>query len=128
MLDIYSKQHFDISPLSDTYGLEILKKAFKSAAISRTSEETHSRYLKTSKPEYENVLRICSLDALECWYGFIFTKNESPYKLNETLSLQLEGLELVCSDGQVSTSEESKSKIELEVQPNDDHMIILRRT
>ena len=128
MLDIYSKQHFDISPLSDAYGLEILKKAFKGAAITRTSEETHSRYLKTSRPDYENVLRICSLDALECWYGFIFTKNESPYKLSETLSLQLEGLQVVCADSQVITNEESKSKIKLEIQPNDDHMIILRRT
>ena len=99
MLDIYSKQNLDISPLSDDYGLEILKKAFKGAAFSRTSEDTHSRYLRTSRPDYEDVLRICSLDALECWYGFIFTKNESPYKLRETLSLQLEGLDLVCADG-----------------------------
>ena len=74
------------------------------------------------------MVRISSLDALDCWYGFIYTNNQSQYNLRESLSLELEGLELIHTDGKTYRSEATKGEIELEIASKDDHVIIMRRT
>ena len=42
MLDIYSKQHLEITPLPDAYGFDKLTRAVKNAAVSRTPKETQT--------------------------------------------------------------------------------------
>ena len=93
MIDLYSKEELEIKPLSDAYGMEVFAKALKHAAMTRIPEENHVKYL-ADNPDYEDVIRIKSLDALECWYGFIYTLNNSSYRLRETMIPKLEGLEV----------------------------------
>ena len=108
MLDIYSKQHLEITPLPDAYGFDILTRAVKNAAVSRTPKDTHLSYLAQSRPDYSGVVRISSLEALDCWYGFIYTTNQSQYTLRESLTLELEGLELIHTDGKTYQREGTK--------------------
>ena len=58
---------------------------------------------------------------LKCWYGFIYTNNLSPYILEEDMTPDLEGLEVIYpqTDGE---------KIELRLDARQDHIVILRRS
>lgn len=55
-----------------------------------------------------------------CWYGFIYTKNDSPYALRETFTPQLNGFQ------QTWPIEES-ADIEINIPSGGDHIIVLRR-
>ena len=69
----------------------------------------------------DKVYRITDVECLDCWYGFIYTANNSPYKLKETIRPTLEGLEVVwpaTDDGD----------IEFSIEAGGDHVVILKRT
>lgn len=42
-----------------------------------------------------DVIRISDVECLDCWYGFIYTQNNSKYALRETIRPALEGLVVV---------------------------------
>ena len=47
-------------------------------------------YLAEDENYGTDVFRVTDIDplrniALDCWYGYIYTRNESPYRLQETL-------------------------------------------
>jgi hypothetical protein len=56
------------------------------------------------------------LESTKCWYGFIYTRNDSLNKLVEKLVPELEGLEIF-----------GKDNYDLSLLPGTDHIIILRR-
>ena len=68
--------------------MEVLAKALKHAAMTRTTEEQQQKYL-ANKIDYSDAIRVTSLSDLNCWYGFIYTSNDSLYKLKETLTPDL---------------------------------------
>ena len=65
-----------------------------------------------------------ALDSLGCWYGFVYTCNYSHYKLRETMKFELEGLEIAETTGKAYSSD----TVELDLEPNEEHIVILRRT
>ena len=72
-------------------------------------------------PDYaDNVWRITDVECLDCYYGFIYTKNGSKYRLKETLRPQLNGLEI---NWPVVDSDD----VEIDIPPGGDHIVILRR-
>ena len=42
--------------------------------------------------------RISDVEALNCWYGFIYTKNGSQFPMTETMRPNLQGLEVAYPD------------------------------
>ena len=63
-----------------------------------------------------------SLDAVESWFGFIYTKNESTQALKEEITPKLVGLEVMHRMSNLDGS------ISLDVRRGYDDIIILRRT
>ena len=71
-------------------------------------------------PDYTEVYRVQDMGTFGCWYGFIYTKNDSPFDLRETFSPQLDGF-------QQAWPIEKTPDIELNLKPGEDHIIVLRR-
>ena len=42
-------------------------------------------YLKDNQDYNNDVWRISDVESLNCYYGFIYTRNESKYRLKETV-------------------------------------------
>ena len=43
----------------------------------------------------QSAFRLSDMDCLDCWLGFIYTMNGSSKKIRETLTLRLEGLDVL---------------------------------
>ena len=65
--------------------------------------------------------KVITLEAGDLWYGFIYTNNPSNKGYEETLKLEIEGLEVV---GKVVQNGELK----LQGKPDSDDIIVLKRT
>ena len=80
------------------------------------------QYYLEDTPDYgTDVIRISNVECLNCWYGFIYTRNDSQFRLTETMRPTLEGLEVIYPplvDDQ---------DIEFSIEPGQDHIVILRR-
>lgn len=105
-------------------GMQVLARALKGAALELTPEDQRDAYLADSNEDYgSDVIRVTDVQSIDCWYGFIYTQNRSPYRLKETLCPELTGLEVVWPQP-TSDSE----YIELDIPAGHDHIIILKRT
>ena len=120
LVDIYGPESHDIQPVDDAFGKSLLVKAMKHAAMSIDSIEK-TNYL-ADKKDYKDCIRATDIGDIGCWYGFIYTKNNSPYRLKETITLDLKGLEIVHPVGS-----EANEPIEIDIESGDDHVIVLRR-
>ena len=69
-------------PVDDAYGMKVLTQALKHAAMIKTGDEDKKNYL-SEKEDYKECIRVTAIDAIDCWYGFIYTANNSPYRLRE---------------------------------------------
>jgi len=67
----------------------------KDAARTLSKEEKRTTYLEENEDYGTDVIRVSDLEALNCWYGYIYTENNSPYELNETITPKLDGLEVI---------------------------------
>ena len=101
----------------------MLARAMKNAAMTLSPEEQRHAYLEESEDYHTDVIRVSDVESLECWYGYIYTQNNSRYRLRETVRPQLNGLEVVWP---VLPADEED--IELDIPAGQDHVIILRRT
>ena len=123
LVDVYAPESVRLGQVSDEQGMQYLAKALKHAAQTVSPADSQQHYLEDNEDYGENVVRISDVESIDCWYGYIYTKNDSPYRLKETLRPQLEGLEVVypkIGDG--------GEEFELDISAGDDHIIILRRT
>ena len=77
--------------------MEYLAKAFKHAANNMPNVETQY-YLEDNEEYGRDVIRISDVEALNCWYGFIYTKNNSQFPMTETMRPNLQGLEVAYPD------------------------------
>ena len=102
--------------------MEYLAKALKDAAKTRSPKDSKQFYLEENEDYGNDVVRISDVECLNCWYGFIYTQNNSKHKLSETLRPTLEGLEVIYP---AMTNEED---IQLNIPAGEDHIVILRRT
>ena len=78
-------------------------------------------YLEDTADYGTDVVRISNVECLGCWYGFIYTKNNSQYRLTETMRPTLEGLEVIHPEMV------DEQDIEFSIEPGEDHIVILRR-
>jgi hypothetical protein len=124
LLDIYAPESVELDQVDDAKGMAVLEKAMKYAAKSAAGEDSKQYYLQANEDYGEDVYRISDVESLGCWYGFIYTMNNSKYQLKETIRPTLEGLEVV----HPALSGEEGTDVELDLQPGQDHVVILRRT
>jgi len=106
--------------MDDTAGIKILQKALKHAAQHTIPFDSRERYLSENADYGENVYRVTDVESINCWYGFIYTRNDSQYMLAETIRPNLNGLE-------VNWPTIEGEDIELRIPPKSDNIIILRR-
>ena len=84
----------DLTQIDDKTGIKVLQKAFKDAALTRVPQELRENYLEENPDYGTKVFRVTDVESLDCYYGFIYTKNESEYRLKETIRPHLKGLEI----------------------------------
>jgi hypothetical protein len=69
------------------------------------------------------VYRVTDLQSLDCWYGLIYTRNDSKLPLKEAVNPILSGLEVVSP-----TEKQANGSYLVELAPGEDHVFILKRT
>ena len=73
---------------------------------------------------YSDVVRVQNpCNALDCGYGIVYTYNNSEYVLKETMTFELFGMEISWPIGK-----KADESFEMEIQPGDDFIVILRKT
>lgn len=122
LVDIYAPEVVDIDQVEDKKGIEYLSKAMCHAARTKASPDSKTFYAEDNEDYGKNVYRVSDVECLDCWYGFIYTKNDSKYKLTETMRPNLEGLEVV------HPLPDEDSDIVFSIEPGQEHVVILRRT
>ena len=60
--------------------------------------DSRSPYLHENEDYGTDVIRISDVECLNCWYGFIYTKNGSQFSMTETMRPNLQGLEVAYPD------------------------------
>ena len=58
-------------------------------------EDQRQTYLEENEDYGKDVIRVSDVESLDCWYGYIYTQNNSAYRLQETVRPQLNGLEVI---------------------------------
>lgn len=71
-----------------------MKEALINYARNKSPQELRKNYIK-NKEEYQNCIRIQDLDSLNCWYGYIYTLNDSPYTLRDNVMLEVKGIDAI---------------------------------
>ena len=72
LVDIYGPESPPIMPVDESYGKKLLAKALKHAAMTKTPDSAKKKYL-ADKTDYKDCIRVQEIDAIDCWYGFIYT-------------------------------------------------------
>ena len=90
-------------------------------ARNKSPQELRKNYIK-NREEYQNCIRIQDLDSLNCWYGYIYTLNDSPYILRDNVMLEVKGIDAIEPIGFQPNQETM-----LEIESQGEHLIILRR-
>ena len=88
-----------------------------------TPESERQLYLEDNEDYGKDVVRVTDVESLDCWYGYIYTQNNSPYRLKETLKPILTGLDIV----HPANSQNQDGELELDIPAGKDHVVILRR-
>lgn len=134
MVDIYAPEAVYIDQVDDAPGFELMAKALKRHALANKDEKARSNYLSDNEDYGTDVLRVQDIESLPCWYGYIYTKNDSSLTLRETLRPELEGMSVIYpikSDDMMNDTEEKKAdqplEIVIKVPPGQDNIVILRR-
>ena len=125
IVDIYAAEQVNIEPVDHNEGLMILERALLDFARGMKEEGRGSPYLQESHPDDygADVVRVKELKVPKCRYGFIYTANDSGYEMTESLSLGLEGLEIVYPPAMIRKGEQKFT-----LQPGEEHIVILRAT
>ena len=123
LVDIYAPTSVNLTQIDDYQGMQVLARALKGAAINLSPEESRQYYLEENEDYGTDVVRISDVESLDCWYGYIYTQNKSPHRLQEVVRPQLVGLEVVWP-----RLEPDQDDIDIDVPSGSDNIIILRRT
>ena len=120
LVDVYAPEQVELKQVDDFVGLKIFAAAAKNVAQNKVPEEERDFYLEENEDYADSVWRISDVEAMDCWYGFIYTRNQSPYQYQELLRPQLKGLEIVYPkmEGQ---------DVEIDIPSGGDHIVLLRR-
>ena len=123
LIDIYSKYKLNIEPVKDFFGMSLLERTLKLAAIEQTPVESKRKYI-SHMDGYERVFRVVfPYNAFESSYGIVYTKNNSRYPLRETQTFDLYGMDIIWPSGV-----RPGIPYEMDLRPEEDEIVILRRT
>ena len=120
LVDVYAPQSVNLTQVDDKVGIKILQKALKNVAEHKVPESVRENYLEENPDYSTDVYRVTDVESLDCYYGFIYTKNNSKYRLKETVRPHLKGLE-------INYPKVEGQDVEIDIPPGGDHIIILRR-
>lgn len=116
MVDIYSNQTLTIKPVEESVGFECLEKSLKHVAQSVLPETRRQFYIQ--EKGRQEIYRITDMGlGAGAWFGFIYTNNASEGRLEEDLTVKVEGLELYGRDDYT-----------VDIAAGADDIIIWRRT
>lgn len=115
-VDIYCPENLNIETVSRTEGVAILTQTLKDVAQNIVPKDKRSYHLASNKDYGRDAYRVTDLNESKCWYGFIYTKNDSGYELKEDIKPTLKGLEVF-----------GRSSTIIQVPSGGDDIIILRR-
>ena len=122
LVDVYAPEIVDLELVEDATGIHFLEMALKDAAQTRAPESSKSYHLEDDPDYGTDVYRVQDIECIDCWYGFIYTKNDSQYPLREIILPQLDNLEVIWP-----SNVDEDGTINLDIKPKSDHIIILRR-
>lgn len=122
LVDIYGPEAVSLEQVEDARGMQYLVAALKDAAKRLAPEADKTFYLEDNEDYGTDVVRITNVECLNCWLGFIYTQNNSRFKMTETMRPALEGLEVLYPEM------EDEQDILLSVPAGEDHIVVLRRT
>ena len=63
-------------------------------ARNKAPQEMRRKYL-ADKEDYQNCVRVQDFDSLNCWYGYIYTLNDSQYTLRDNVMLEVKGIDAI---------------------------------
>ena len=95
LVDVYAPEQVYLKWMDDYAGMDILIKTLKNVAQTKIPQDEREFYLGDNEDYGDMVYRVSDVEASECWYGFIYTNNQSPYRLKEIITPQLKGLEVI---------------------------------
>ena len=75
----------------------------------------------------ENLSRIITISDLDCWFGYIYFKNDTETTFLQTLTPNFEGVEIF-KQNRTEVDEDGPTVIKQELEPNSDDCIIIKRT
>ena len=85
------KESVKFKKMDPNDGFKIFSAGLKDVALSLPEDER--KYFSNN-----TAFRIISLQATDCWFGFIYTKNGSKRRYREELTPKLKGLEVLGRD------------------------------
>ena len=85
LVDIYAPESVTLNQVEDEHGMRILARALRGCAMNLSSDALRKTYLDENADYGTDVIRISDVEALDCWYGYIYSRNDSPYRLQETV-------------------------------------------
>jgi hypothetical protein len=94
-----------------------LTKTLKFVAQTMVPEDKRKYHQMKNEDYGMDVYRIIDFSTSQCWYGFIYERNDSGCDLKENIRPTLGGLEIY-----------GRKDCNLEMSPQEDEIIILRRT
>ena len=116
LIDIYCSQTLTIEPIEESIGFECLEKSLKHVAQNVLPETRRQFYLQDEGMEEVYRITDSGLGA-GAWFGFIYTNNGSEKRLEEDLTVEVEGLEL-----------HGRDDYTVDIEEFTDDIIIWRRT
>lgn len=123
LVDIYAPEAVEMTQVNDELGMQVLCRALKGAAMELSPVESRETYLEEDEDYGKDVIRVSDVESLDCWYGYIYTYNNSPYRLQETLRLTLQGLEVI-----YPPQTPGEEEIDIDIPAGQDNIVVLRRT
>ena len=81
MIVVYAPDFVSLAQVDDQTGMQILARALKGAAMTLSPEESRQTYLEDNEDYGTDVIRVSDVESLDCWYGYIYTRNNSAYRL-----------------------------------------------
>lgn len=83
-------------------------------------------YLADNHDYGEKVVRVQDVESLPCWYGYIYTENNSEHRLKETLRPEFEGI-TVFYPFLERPEEGTPLEVHLDIAKGTNDIVILRR-
>ena len=93
-VDVYGPQNVALKEIEKEHGREVLKQSIKNYARNKAPQDKRRNFVENQE-EYSNCIRIEDIESLNCWYGYIYTFNDSAYTLRDKVVLEAPGIDAI---------------------------------